>query len=210
MITILSFRIKKLREKQKLSQAELAKSLNNSQRTISSWEQGIVEPSADKITAIANLFKVSTDYLLGTDYKTKVYIRLNKMEELNKQHIKDGNPMQEDYEYYEDKEIKNLIYEDTPEDLQEKEIQEEIMNEEEIKELHRLKQDNPIEYVELVTERARYKAAKEVDLLEVFYPNENEYETEEELNDHIEYIKAFSTMKLDKKTLLSIYDIDPT
>lgn len=58
-------RFKQLRLKKNLSQEELAKNLNVSQRTISGWEIGRVEPSMVKLYEIAKFFDVNIDYLFG-------------------------------------------------------------------------------------------------------------------------------------------------
>lgn len=52
-----------------MTRAELAKKLNVSVRLISYWECGRRECSFDMLAAIADVFSVSTDWLLGrTDY----------------------------------------------------------------------------------------------------------------------------------------------
>lgn len=61
-------RIKSLREQQKLTQAELAKKLGITRSGVNAWEMGISIPSTQYIVELANLFKVSTDYLLGMKY----------------------------------------------------------------------------------------------------------------------------------------------
>ena len=58
-------RLKELRLESGLCQSELASKLNVNQRTISNWEKNIREPNIDMIIKIAQLFDVSTDYLLG-------------------------------------------------------------------------------------------------------------------------------------------------
>lgn len=58
-------RLKELRIEKKLSQAELTKELNVSQRSISSWETGFREPDFATLERIAIFFDVTTDYLLG-------------------------------------------------------------------------------------------------------------------------------------------------
>ena len=58
-------RLKELRIERKLSQAELAKELNVTQRSISSWETGFREPDFSMLERIAVFFDVTTDYLLG-------------------------------------------------------------------------------------------------------------------------------------------------
>ena len=58
-------RIKELRLERKLSQADLAKELNVSQRSISSWETGFRQPDFETLERIAKFFEVTADYLLG-------------------------------------------------------------------------------------------------------------------------------------------------
>lgn len=58
-------RLKALRIEHNLLQSELAKELEVSQRSISSWETGFREPDYKTLEKIAKYFKVSTDFLLG-------------------------------------------------------------------------------------------------------------------------------------------------
>ncbi|MGN0618458.1 MAG: helix-turn-helix transcriptional regulator [Candidatus Coproplasma sp.] len=58
-------RLKELRVERKLSQADLAKELNVSQRSISSWETGFRQPDFETLERIAKFFDVTADYLLG-------------------------------------------------------------------------------------------------------------------------------------------------
>lgn len=60
-------RLKELRIAKKLSQTELAKVLNVSQRSISSWETGFRQPDFETLERLANYFEVTTDYLLGLE-----------------------------------------------------------------------------------------------------------------------------------------------
>lgn len=64
---MLGARIKKLREKEGLTQLEFAQKLNISNKTLSKYETNKSTPDYDTLTKIANYFKVSTDYLLGKD-----------------------------------------------------------------------------------------------------------------------------------------------
>ncbi len=59
--------IKELRVEQKISQANLAKSIGVSQKAIDFWERGVNEPKASYIVKLADFFGVSADYLLGRD-----------------------------------------------------------------------------------------------------------------------------------------------
>ena len=58
-------RIKFLREQKGLTQAELAKKLGITRSSVNAWEMGISVPSTQYIVELANIFSVSTDYLLG-------------------------------------------------------------------------------------------------------------------------------------------------
>lgn len=66
---MLSENIKKLRIANGLSQVELAKKLGVTKQCVSNWENDNVMPSIDMLVKIANLFKVSTDHILGIDEK---------------------------------------------------------------------------------------------------------------------------------------------
>ena len=56
--------LKILRKEKDLSQPELAKALNVSKGMISFWENGIYEPTASNIIAVAKFFNISIDDLL--------------------------------------------------------------------------------------------------------------------------------------------------
>lgn len=58
-------RIKLLRENAGLTQAGLAKLLNLTRSSINAWEMGFSIPSTQYIIELAQLFGVSTDYILG-------------------------------------------------------------------------------------------------------------------------------------------------
>lgn len=57
--------IKELRKKYGLSQTELAKIANTSQKTISNYESGLTEPDISTIILLANHFHTTTDNILG-------------------------------------------------------------------------------------------------------------------------------------------------
>ena len=56
--------LKTLRKEHNLSQPALAEALNVSKGMISFWENGIYEPTASNIIAIAKFFTISIDDLL--------------------------------------------------------------------------------------------------------------------------------------------------
>ena len=60
-------RIKKLREKQGYTQTELAKMLGVTRSCVNAWEMGISVPSTQSLVQLAQIFDMSTDYLLGLD-----------------------------------------------------------------------------------------------------------------------------------------------
>ena len=64
-MTILNKRLKELRIRNKLSQADLAKNVKISQAAINHWELGKHTPNAKAIVTLARYFGVTTDYLLG-------------------------------------------------------------------------------------------------------------------------------------------------
>ena len=57
-------RIKTLREAKGLTQSDLARMLNVSRSSINAWEIGISAPSTKHIKELADIFKVSSDYIL--------------------------------------------------------------------------------------------------------------------------------------------------
>ncbi|MDD6441141.1 MAG: helix-turn-helix transcriptional regulator [bacterium] len=58
-------RIKELRLSNNMTQADVAKKLNITRSSVNAWEMGISIPSTAYIIELSQLFKVSTDYLLG-------------------------------------------------------------------------------------------------------------------------------------------------
>ena len=60
-------RIRTLREKAGYSQSELARKLTVTRSSVNAWESGISAPTAVYIIEMAQLFRVSTDYILGMD-----------------------------------------------------------------------------------------------------------------------------------------------
>ena len=58
-------RLKQLRKERGMTQLDLAAALNVSSGTVAMWETGASEPDHETILRLAELFGVSTDYLLG-------------------------------------------------------------------------------------------------------------------------------------------------
>lgn len=68
MIYGLSKKLTLLRQQNKLSQSEVARRIGISSSAVSAYEAGQISPSLETLVKLANLFHVSTDYLLGVDY----------------------------------------------------------------------------------------------------------------------------------------------
>ena len=56
-----------LRKKNKLTQAQVAETLDVSRQAISNWETGAVLPSTDNLIALSRLYQVPVDHLLNGD-----------------------------------------------------------------------------------------------------------------------------------------------
>ena len=70
MSKIFSERLIEERESRGWSKAHVAKKLETNYSTYTNWEYSNREPDYDKLVKIADLFEVTTDYLLGkSDYK---------------------------------------------------------------------------------------------------------------------------------------------
>ena len=64
-LELFAYRVKKLRQQQKLNQQELGEALGLSQKAISTIESGRRTTTIEKLILLAKFFDVSTDYLLG-------------------------------------------------------------------------------------------------------------------------------------------------
>ena len=68
MIQGLSKKLTLLRQQNKMSQSEVARKIGVSSSAVSAYEADEISPSLDTLVKIADLFHVSTDYLLGVSY----------------------------------------------------------------------------------------------------------------------------------------------
>lgn len=59
-----------LREKYNFSQSDIARQIGVTPALISAYENQERKPSLDKLVALADIFHVSTDYILGRSVKT--------------------------------------------------------------------------------------------------------------------------------------------
>lgn len=71
-------RIRMLRMKNNLKQEELAKIINVSQASLSGYENGKYEPDNKTLLHLANVFHVTTDYLLGNDTLSEPFNKITK------------------------------------------------------------------------------------------------------------------------------------
>ena len=67
-------RIKALREENQMTQAELARRLSITRASVNAWEMGISVPSTQYIVELADIFHISTDYLLDVDRSASISI----------------------------------------------------------------------------------------------------------------------------------------
>lgn len=67
-------KIKELRENAGYSQAQLAKKLDVTRSSVNAWEMGLSMPTTQYVVALAKLFHVSTDFLLGLETEKKLVL----------------------------------------------------------------------------------------------------------------------------------------
>lgn len=58
-------RLKELRKSEGMSQSLLASKIGVAQSNVSDWENDISRPEYENLIKLANIFDVTTDYLLG-------------------------------------------------------------------------------------------------------------------------------------------------
>ncbi len=69
MMKIFGKRLAELRKQNKITQRDMAQKLGIAQPSYIRYEQGKAQPTFENLIKIADIFDVSTDYLLGrTDY----------------------------------------------------------------------------------------------------------------------------------------------
>lgn len=75
-------RIRELRERNGMSQAELARKLDVTRSSINAWESGLSTPTTQYVVALSKLFHVSTDHLLGTEAEFRLSLNGYSQEEI--------------------------------------------------------------------------------------------------------------------------------
>ena len=71
---MISERIKELRENAGYSQSELARRLDVTRSSVNAWVMGLSTPTIQYVVAIAKLFHVSSDYLLGIKNESTIVL----------------------------------------------------------------------------------------------------------------------------------------
>lgn len=69
------------------TQMSLAKKLNVTHFTVSSWEQGKSSPPQDMLVKICKLYHISADYLLGLSDVDPAYIRHRQQTSLSEEEL---------------------------------------------------------------------------------------------------------------------------
>lgn len=72
-------RLKQMRLKNHLTQAELADKLGADTKQISRWESGNGVPHAERLVDIARILSVSVDYLLGVSDEPTIRVRVDNL-----------------------------------------------------------------------------------------------------------------------------------
>lgn len=88
---MLSNKLKELRAKKDMSQAELAEILGVTQQAVGRWEKDLNMPDLEMLQKIADYFHITTDELLGRESKSGYYIDDETAEIANA--LKEGDGM---------------------------------------------------------------------------------------------------------------------
>ena len=67
--------IRSLRIEKGLTQSELAAKISSTQKQISKWEIGFLEPNIEAIKKLAIFFDVTSDYLIGLENDAGVKVK---------------------------------------------------------------------------------------------------------------------------------------
>ena len=102
-------RIHKLRKKSGLTQQQVANRLNVVRTSISNWESGTRTPDAESLSQLADLFGVTTDYLLGKKTKVISQERIESVHGFVKSELgEDVSIMFRDINAWDEDKLKNL------------------------------------------------------------------------------------------------------
>ena len=76
-------RLKTLRIQNNMTQFQLSQKLGLTKSVISAYENGLRMPSYDVLIAISNIFRVTTDFLLGIEHKNNIDLSSLSLEEVD-------------------------------------------------------------------------------------------------------------------------------
>ena len=93
---MLSGRLKDLRSKKDMTQAELAETIGVSQQAVAKWEKNKAEPDHNTLMKLSEIFHVTTDYLLGRNAPPAASDRL-LFDEREREHIKKYRAMTDEH-----------------------------------------------------------------------------------------------------------------
>ena len=65
-------RLKDLRDRLGYTQSDLAKKLSITRASVNAWEMGLSTPTTQYVAAMAQLFHVSSDYMLGIENRIQI------------------------------------------------------------------------------------------------------------------------------------------
>lgn len=85
-------KIKELRKKRNISQAELAKNINVSAGNVGDWEREKAKPGADALIALSEFFGITTDWILKGEEEfqklTSISVEIDELQYLMENWIK--------------------------------------------------------------------------------------------------------------------------
>lgn len=109
-MVLLGSKIRELRTKYNLTQAELAKQVGVSKATVTAYEGDLRQPSYDVLIKLANVFKVSIDSLVLNRSESVLDVSDLEPEQINK--------VQGYIKYLKEQELVNLILSEEPIDVE--------------------------------------------------------------------------------------------
>ncbi|WP_010245887.1 helix-turn-helix domain-containing protein [Acetivibrio cellulolyticus] len=180
--SLMSQRIKQLREENKINQHQLAEILGVKNQTISNYEAGEREPSYGVLLKLADYFNVSTDFLLG---RTNIsHSDLGQKTEYLLEHDAYSDTLQEIFnEYYKFIDLVDKEYEKTQENCLEQNWDPRYWNYESINEIAasriyeiRIKTTPILSRIDKVNRDLQEKILKEID--QVFDESRKELESQ--------------------------------
>ena len=84
-------RLRELRTQNNYSQQDLADKMGVTKQTISQYERGVRKPDMDTLTALCDIFNVSSDYLMGKSDVTVRLLNSDDLRRLNMSYQKQSN-----------------------------------------------------------------------------------------------------------------------